>query len=71
MNSKNFKLETDLSETKLQLNYIERDFKRQEEGMGTKLKEMDRLYKENETLREELTAIQSKFDFDALEIKLA
>ena len=52
-----FKVEGELAETKLNLGYVERDFKRQEDGMGEKLKEMDRLYKENETLREELSHV--------------
>lgn len=41
----------------MNLNYVERDYKRQEDGMGSKLKELDKLYKENETLREELQHI--------------
>ena len=49
-----FKLETELNETKLSLNYIERDFKRQEDGLNLKMKEMDKMFKENEALREEL-----------------
>lgn len=65
-----FKIESDLQETKLNLNYIERDFKRQEDGMGSKLKEMDKLYKDNETLREELSHLQKSYDFDELDNKL-
>jgi hypothetical protein len=39
--------------------------------MGSKLKELDRLYKENEVLREELTSLSNRFDFDEVEEKLA
>lgn len=55
----------------MNLNYVERDYKRQEDGMGSKLKELDKLYKENETLREELQHIQKNYDFEEIEMKLA
>ncbi|CDW91589.1 UNKNOWN [Stylonychia lemnae] len=66
-----FKIEQELAETKLNLSYVERDFKRQEDGMGSKLKEMDKLYKENETLREELSNFQKNYDFEDIEQKLS
>ena len=65
-----FKVEGELAETKLNLGYVERDFKRQEDGMGAKLKEMDRLYKENETLREELSHMQKTYDLEDIEKQL-
>lgn len=38
--------------------------------MGSKLKEMDKLFKENELLREELTTMQKKYDLEDIENKL-
>ncbi len=38
--------------------------------MGAKLKEMDRLYKENETLREELSHMQKTYDLEDIEKQL-
>jgi len=49
-----YKLEEELGETKMNLNYIERDYKRQEDGMASKLKELDKLYKENENFKTQL-----------------
>jgi hypothetical protein len=37
--------------------------------MDTKLKEMDQLYKDNETLRGELASFRTQVDLDALDRK--
>lgn len=63
-------LEAEVSTLRLKNCNIELEIQRHRESSNEHMQELDRLYKENETIRTDLTAWQKKFDPEEVESKM-